>query len=423
MVARRRADRGRRPSAARRSPRRRRSHLVDVATGDERRIVGGRAERRRRRPLACPTAGSSTCPTPTAGSRSSALPPTATTDVLTSGEREHGEPRRRLRLRRRCRRRTAAASSTSTSTTACVDLVVGDSAAADAVKRGRGRPPKTAAGRRRGDRRQSSTRGPASGGRSAGCADGAWLAAIGESETGPQDLWLLPVPGVAPDGARPRQVTDSLPAVLRGGAPPGRACRPASGSSFTARDGLRIEGTLWRPAAATGKRGGTRVPTIVYPARRPDLAGVPLVRPFKQLLVARGLRVPRRRLPRLDRLRPRRSATPTTTSGATPTSTTWSTPRAGPPTSPGRTAGWRSTAARTAAISSCARSSRSRRLWRAGVDLYGDSEIAESFRHGDRPGRLDLAPDDGLARRPGPEPTSTGAARRSTGRSGSRRRC
>ena len=38
-------------------------------------------------------------------------------------------------------------------------------------------------------------------------------------------------------------------------------------------------------------------------------------------------------------------------------------------------------------------------LWAAGVDLYGDSEIAESFRHGDRPGRLDLqkqmgVPDD-----------------------------
>jgi dipeptidyl aminopeptidase/acylaminoacyl peptidase len=38
-------------------------------------------------------------------------------------------------------------------------------------------------------------------------------------------------------------------------------------------------------------------------------------------------------------------------------------------------------------------------LFAAGVDLYGDSEIAESFRHGDRPGRLDLlkmmgTPDD-----------------------------
>src|SRR4029450_12514718 len=29
-------------------------------------------------------------------------------------------------------------------------------------------------------------------------------------------------------------------------------------------------------------------------------------------------------------------------------------------------------------------------LWSAGVDLYGDSEIAESYRHGDRPGRLGL---------------------------------
>ncbi|HEU4571633.1 MAG TPA: prolyl oligopeptidase family serine peptidase, partial [Candidatus Limnocylindrales bacterium] len=29
-------------------------------------------------------------------------------------------------------------------------------------------------------------------------------------------------------------------------------------------------------------------------------------------------------------------------------------------------------------------------IWSAGVDLYGDSEIAESYRHGDRVGRLDL---------------------------------
>ena len=63
------------------------------------------------------------------------------------------------------------------------------------------------------------------------------------------------------------------------------------------------------------------------------------------------------------------------------------------------------------------------RLWRAGVDLYGDSEIAESYRHGDRLGRLDLhkmmgSPDD-----PKREPRSTGADRRSTAPSGSRRRC
>ena len=62
-------------------------------------------------------------------------------------------------------------------------------------------------------------------------------------------------------------------------------------------------------------------------------------------------------------------------------------------------------------------------MWSAGIDLYGDSEIAESFRHGDRPGRLDLQQDDGHARRPGPGRARSGAARRSTAPSGSRRRC
>jgi len=38
-------------------------------------------------------------------------------------------------------------------------------------------------------------------------------------------------------------------------------------------------------------------------------------------------------------------------------------------------------------------------MWAAGVDLFGDSEIAESYRHGDRAGRIDLermmgTPDD-----------------------------
>jgi dipeptidyl aminopeptidase/acylaminoacyl peptidase len=41
-------------------------------------------------------------------------------------------------------------------------------------------------------------------------------------------------------------------------------------------------------------------------------------------------------------------------------------------------------------------------LWRAGIDMYGDSEIAESYRHGDRIGRIDLErmmgrPDDPAA--------------------------
>ena len=62
-------------------------------------------------------------------------------------------------------------------------------------------------------------------------------------------------------------------------------------------------------------------------------------------------------------------------------------------------------------------------MWRAGVDLFGDSEIAESYRHGDRVGRLDLHRMMGSPDEPGAHRASTGAARRSTGPSGSRRRC
>ncbi|HEY6057636.1 MAG TPA: prolyl oligopeptidase family serine peptidase, partial [Candidatus Limnocylindrales bacterium] len=47
-------------------------------------------------------------------------------------------------------------------------------------------------------------------------------------------------------------------------------------------------------------------------------------------------------------------------------------------------------------------------LWQAGVDLFGDSEIAESFRHGDRVGRLDLESMMG----PPDDPASSEAYRR-----------
>ena len=61
-------------------------------------------------------------------------------------------------------------------------------------------------------------------------------------------------------------------------------------------------------------------------------------------------------------------------------------------------------------------------MWRAGVDLFGDSEIAESYRHGDRPGRLDLhrmmdSLDDPRA------PSGSDAGRPSTAPSASRPRC
>ena len=85
----------------------------------------------------------------------------------------------------------------------------------------------------------------------------------------------------------------------------GRGSRPASGSTLTARDGLRLEGTLWRPVAATGKRGGRRVPTIVYPHGGPTWQSFREL-PAVQAAAGRGrVRLPRHRLPRVDRLRPR----------------------------------------------------------------------------------------------------------------------
>ena len=60
---------------------------------------------------------------------------------------------------------------------------------------------------------------------------------------------------------------------------------------MSARDGLRLEGTLWRPAAATGKRGGQRVPTIVYPHGGPTAQAMRSFSPFKLLLAEPGFAV------------------------------------------------------------------------------------------------------------------------------------
>ena len=225
---------------------------------------------------------------------------------------------------RRSRRPTAAGSSTSRSTTGSRTCVVGELGAGAAPKRGRGRPPKTprtvaAAAARPA---AGSTRGTASGGPSAG-----WPTAPGSRRSArarrhPQDLWLLPVPGVAPADARPRQVTDSLPAVLRRGPRAGPRRRPPSGSPCTARDGLRIEGTLWRPSrrpASAAARGSRRSSTRTAARLARRSASFIAVQAAAR---GRGVRGPRRRLPRLDRLRPGVPPWPTTASGATPTSTT-----------------------------------------------------------------------------------------------------
>jgi len=316
--------------------------------------------------------------------------------VLTAGEREHGEPGGGVGH--------APLPSADGSRFVYVevhdalqDLFVGELVAGVAPKRGRGRPPKTprtvsaaAAGRRIN---------PWDGvWRSVGwLPDGAWVAAVGENETHPQDLWLLPVPGVAPADARPRQVTDSLPAVLRPAFAPGRAAAPER-VRLAARDGLQIEGTLWRPAPATGKRGGLRVPTLVFVHGGPTGQTFRGFAPFKQRLLAEGFAV-------FDvdfrgstgYGRAFRHANHGEWGHADVhdlvDAARWA---AREPWSDGRLVIHGGSYGGYLVL--CAVVDEPE-LWQAGIDLYGDSEIAESYRHGDRVGRLDLhkmmgSPDD-----------------------------
>ncbi len=317
--------------------------------------------------------------------------------VLTSGEREHGDPSGNPGF-------VPLASPDLTRFVhievrdGLVDLLVGDLAGAVPPKRGRGRPPKAprvvsadvGAGRRIN---------PFDGiWRAVGwLPDGAWVAAIGESETQPQDLWLLPVPGVAPDDARPRRVTASRPSVL---GPALAAGKVPTGERIviTARDGLRVEGTLWRPSGATGKRGGARVPTIVYPHGGPTAQAYRSWQPFKLLLIEAGFAVLDidfrgstgygRAFRHANHDEWGHADVHDVIDGAL-----WA---AEQPWSDGRLAIYGGSYGGYLVLCALVEAPD---LWRAGVDLYGDSEIAESYRHGDRLGRLDLArmmgsPDD-----------------------------
>jgi dipeptidyl aminopeptidase/acylaminoacyl peptidase len=224
-------------------------------------------------------------------------------------------------------------------------------------------------------------------------ADGRQVLAIGESERRPQDLWLLPVPGVAGERDRPRALTESLPAVLRHA----RWTEPER-IRFNARDGLPIEAILWRPAGATGRRGAGRVPAIVYTHGGPTWQNARTWQPFKQLLVREGFAV-------LD----------VDFRGSTGYGRAFREANRGEwghadafdcidaahwleqqPWCDGRLAVYGGSYGGYLTLC-CLVEEPS--LWRAGVDLYGDSEIAESYRHGDRPGRIDLhrqmgSPDD-----------------------------
>jgi dipeptidyl aminopeptidase/acylaminoacyl peptidase len=373
-------------------------HLVDVASGTERRVAGGGKEWAAG-PRALPGGGFLYLSDANGWFQVVRLSADGRErTVLTTGSREHGEPSGGYGY--------AALPSPDGSRfvhgeihDGLIDLVVAPIGGATPVKRGRGRPPKNPPPTVAGDAGSGQVVNPWPGvWRSVGfLADGAWLAAIGESESRPQDLWLLPVPGVAPAGARARQVTASLPAVLEAAFRPDRSI-VGERIAFKARDGKRIEGTLWRPAGATGKRGTARVPTVVYPHGGPTWQAYRAWVPFKQLLAREGfafLDVDFRgstgygrdfrnanhdewgHADAFDMIDAARWAA----------AQAWSSGRLG--IYGGSYGGY---------LVLCALVEEPG-LWQAGVDLYGDSEIAESFRHGDRPGRLDLAsmmgsPDD-----------------------------
>ena len=318
-----------------------------------------------------------------------------TRTILTTGSREHAEPSGGYGfapLGSPDERRFVH----SEFREALVDLIVAPLSGA-AVKRGRGRPrknPKPVVGAVEGRRID-----PWDGvWRAIGwLPDGTWVAAIGESDARPQDLWLLPVPGAAPDGARPRQVTNSMPAVL---APSFATARAIKGEriAFEARDKLRIEGTLWRPPTATGRRGGTRVPAIVYPHGGPTSQAVRGWAPFKQLLVREGfafLDVDFRGSTGYGRAF-RHANHDEWGHGDVQDMVDAARWAAAQPWCDGRLAIYGGSYG--GYLTLCALVEEPS-LWRAGVDLYGDSEIAESYRHGDRLGRLDLqrmmgSPDD-----------------------------
>jgi dipeptidyl aminopeptidase/acylaminoacyl peptidase len=188
-----------------------------------------------------------------------------------------------------------------------------------------------------------------------------------------------------------------MPAVVGAAFAPGRAT-PGDRFAVTARDGLRIEGTLWRPTTATGRRGGDRVPAIVYPHGGPTAQSLRAWIPFKQLLVREGfafLDVDFRGSSGYGR--PFRHANHDEWGHADAfdliDAARWA---AEQPWCDGRLAVYGGSYGGYLVLCALVEEPS---LWRAGIDLYGDSDIAESYRHGDRVGRIDLhrmmgSPDD-----------------------------
>jgi dipeptidyl aminopeptidase/acylaminoacyl peptidase len=213
--------------------------------------------------------------------------------------------------------------------------------------------------------------------------DSSAVLAIGSNDRMPHDLWLLPLPEAAAEGARPRQLTHSLPIVVD-------TDRFAVGRRvvFEARDGLVIEGSLYLPATALGEEA-TRVPCVVHSHGGPTHQSFRDWMLFRQFVTEAGMaflsvdfrgstgygrdfrwanRGEWGHADALDVIDAARWAA----------AQTWC---------DGRLAHYG--ASYGGYMTLCVLTEEPS-LWRAGIDLYGDSEIAESYRHCDRPGRIDL---------------------------------
>jgi dipeptidyl aminopeptidase/acylaminoacyl peptidase len=238
--------------------------------------------------------------------------------------------------------------------------------------------------------------------------DGVWMAvdwlpdssavvAVGESERAPEDLWLLPVPEAAAQGLKPRQLTHSMPVVID-------TARFSGGKriSFEARDGRRIEGTLYLPmraagAGTTGAAGSagapeeeaTHFPCVVHSHGGPTHQALREWLPFRQLVVEMGaawLSVDFRGSTGYGRefRWANRGEWGHADAFDVIDAARWA---AAQPWCDGRLAHYG--ASYGGYMTLCVLTEEPS-LWRAGIDLYGDSEIAESYRHGDRAGRIDL---------------------------------
>jgi dipeptidyl aminopeptidase/acylaminoacyl peptidase len=225
-------------------------------------------------------------------------------------------------------------------------------------------------------------------------SEGVWMAigwlpdssavlAIGSSDHMPDDLWLLSTPEALAEGAKPRQLTHSLPTVVD-------AAHFAAGTrvTFEARDGLAVEGTLYLPASAAGE-DATRVPCVIHSHGGPTHQSFRDWLPFRQLVAEAGMAFLSvdfrgssgygRQFRHANRGEwGHADAFDVIDAAHWAAAQTWC---------DGRLAHYG--ASYGGYMTLCVLTEEPA-LWRAGIDLYGDSEIAESYRHADRPGRIDL---------------------------------